>query len=511
MRSILFATHTLPKALAIVALILGSSIVRADEPKKPEPTVYDAAARAVAKGWTEKSRMVGFSIIKTQFTEVPRDGAILVGFDLGLGKFLNIENIYAIRPVYRTAGGEVCYGEHGLFRNKNGSSKHEIKTKVTRTVSIRARHGYAVGAITLRTGLNINGLSVTFNAIKGKGLDPYQSYQSEWVGDRTGGGESSLKSEGAPIVGVFGNEDVEHVMALGIVTMRSLSLPAPAQSQGAARKAADAAPQPDPNVPTGRILDKYYDHEHHFSLTIPDSWTRMSRTELEAIRNFVRLRGMEDLLQYETGFRPNNSPMGTFPYILVQIVPFSTAGLTYQEIQDKLGQGIDEPLKIVEERVPDLARGLKIGQPTLDKSHNRIVVRLSSEVAGVGQAEAISMCHLSKDGVVGIHCYAKADSFEKRLPLFMDINNSFFFDDGYEFVAAKSSPKGNSNAMLYAVLAVLVIGAGGAFAAIIGRGRMRSTPRPTPMDMSDIPMVIPIAQPSTGIQEMPLPSIRPKV
>src|SRR5262249_36112755 len=139
-----FASNRVTKALVAVAVILGSSFARADEPKKTEPVIYDAAARAVAKGWTEKSRMVGFSIIKTQFTEVPRDGAILVGFEVGLGKFLNIENVYAIRAVYRTAGGEVTYGEHGLFRNKNGSSKHEIKTKVTPTLTLPARHSHPV-------------------------------------------------------------------------------------------------------------------------------------------------------------------------------------------------------------------------------------------------------------------------------------------------------------------------------------------------------------------------------
>src|SRR5215471_2150079 len=185
--------QSLAGLVAALVLAVGPRIVFADEPTHKDTAIYEAAARAVAKGWTEKTRMLGFGVVKTAFTEVPRDGAVLVGFDLGVGEFMDIECIYALRGVYRTSDGQVIsFGEHGLFRDKHGPGKKVVKSKVTRTVQLRAKPGYAVGSLRLRSGLLINGLSVTFMRIDGALLDTSRSYASEWVGDRTGGSETSV-------------------------------------------------------------------------------------------------------------------------------------------------------------------------------------------------------------------------------------------------------------------------------------------------------------------------------
>jgi hypothetical protein len=507
-----FCRSGLQSTAAVLVGVMTVSAVQAVEPGKSTTTIYNAAERAVAKGNTEKTRMVGFSIINTEFTEVPRDGAILIGFDLGLGK--DNEAIYAIRPVYRTAAGEITGAEQGLFRTKDGSSKKEIKTKVVRTVSLRARQGYAVGAITLRTGLSIHGMSVKFMAIKGTSLDPRQSYDSEWIGDSATSG-TTLTGKGAPIVGIHGNKGKDAIVALGLITMQPPSDfdrdPAPQpRAEPAAPPKAEAGPAPAAGVPVEHVIDKYFDHENNFSLTIPPGWQRMGKKELDQIRQFVRQRGLDNMVNYTMGFRPNGGTPGTFPYILVQVFAVQTEGLTYQEITDKLSLGIDEPLKIVEEKLPELVSGLTAGKPVLDKSHNRIVIRLSSDVFGVGRAEAISMCHLGKNSVVAIHCYAKEDEFERRLPKFMDINNSFFFDDGYEFVAAKqSSAKGASSTMLFLVLGGVVLGAAGVFAAFIGRARTASArPAQSRKDSRAHPMALPV-HPETGIQSRPPPKSPP--
>src|SRR5260370_7906545 len=165
-----FGKICLKTALAIAVGVMAWSSIHAFEQGNGKGTIYEAAARAVAKGRTQKTRMVGFGIINTEFADVPRDGAILIGFDVGIGK--DNEAIYAIRPVYRSADGEFIGLEQGLFRTKDGSSKKEIKTRVVRTVSLRARQGFAVGAITLRTGLSGHGFSVKYMAVNCTALDP---------------------------------------------------------------------------------------------------------------------------------------------------------------------------------------------------------------------------------------------------------------------------------------------------------------------------------------------------
>jgi hypothetical protein len=518
-------------------LTVGQRTAHADGPADAK-AIYEAAAMATTKGWTEKTKMVGFSIMKTPFTEVPREGAVLVGFDLGLGKFMEDENIYALRAIYRTAdGGEASYGEHGLFKDKHGPGKKVIKSKVKRIERLRAPQGYAVGSVTLRTGLNIDAMLLTYMRINGKALDPRDTHASEWAGNRNGGGEATLSGDGAPIVGVFGNEDAEHVMALGLVSMQRPSRPKPVGAAPPVTKASPAkaappqpraepaqaeeedpvAPPPRPDMQQAeRFIDKYVNHEYHFSLTIPDGWQRMSKRERKMIDTFVKQRGLADVVQYDMGFRPNGGTPGTFPYILVQVFPLKTAGLTYQEIQNKLDLGLEEPMKVVEEKVGDLVQNLSIGRPTLDRSRNRIVIRLQSEVFGVGTAEALSTCHLGSECVVGLHCYAKEEFFEHHMATFTDLNNSFFFDDGYDFVATKETPSAGVNWVPYAVFGGVTAAIAMGFLAFGGRSwlaRPKVRPRTPAAPVPDIPYAMPA---TTGIREAPKaglsvspPSLRP--
>src|SRR5207302_962627 len=81
--------------------------------------------------------------------------------------------------------------------------------------------------ITLRTGLNINGLSLTYMRINGTTLDPRYSYVSDWVGDRTGGGEAFVGSERFPIVGLSGSQDEQHISSLGLHLAITPAAPAP--------------------------------------------------------------------------------------------------------------------------------------------------------------------------------------------------------------------------------------------------------------------------------------------
>ena len=118
-----------------------------------------------------------------------------------------------------------------------------------RTVHIQARPGYAVGGLTVRSGLNINGLCVTFMKIDGNALDPNQSYVSDWVGDRTGGGEASVDGNGAPVIGVVGSQDDEKATALGLIYATA---PAAAFDPPAPARPAAPAPMPPPPRATER-------------------------------------------------------------------------------------------------------------------------------------------------------------------------------------------------------------------------------------------------------------------
>src|SRR5579871_475623 len=155
-------------------LFLAPAAALADE---PAGDIFAAVRGAVADGNVDKSRLLGFSITKKPFSETAREG-ILIGLDCGVGKFGSGETVYAFRPIYRTPTGNNWFKEFGIFADAQEGNK-TVKTKVLRTVQLRAKPGYAVGGVTMRTGLNIDGLSLTYMRIVGTQLDPAQSYVSE--------------------------------------------------------------------------------------------------------------------------------------------------------------------------------------------------------------------------------------------------------------------------------------------------------------------------------------------
>jgi hypothetical protein len=241
-----------------------ASAAAADDPA-PEPDPLLAAIRtAVASGHITNTRVLGFHDSRRPYNEMSQAG-VLVGFDLGVGKFFNIETVYALRAIYRTAHGERYLQDHGLFTSQPGPGNRLIKTRVLRTVRVKARSGFAVGGLTVRSGLNLNGLSVTFMRINGTRLEPQHAYTSEWVGDRTGGGEAYIGSNGEPVVGLMGSQDQDHIMSVGLIfantpIMTAKRRPEPPRDEKPAQPPADPPkvehpvaaanppPQPDPPV-----------------------------------------------------------------------------------------------------------------------------------------------------------------------------------------------------------------------------------------------------------------------
>jgi hypothetical protein len=109
----------------------------------------------------------------------------------------------AIRPIYRTDKQEVLGEQHG--------------TDLNNVVTVKAKDGYAVGGMTLRTGLLIDGLSLTFMRVKDGKLDPTDSYESDWIGNRNGGRETPLKGDGTPVIGIVGKANDKDCVGLGLV------------------------------------------------------------------------------------------------------------------------------------------------------------------------------------------------------------------------------------------------------------------------------------------------------
>src|SRR5207302_7355980 len=81
--------------IGLALFLLAGSLPPAKAAEDPAP-LFTAAREAVARTRLAKSRLLGFHNQRKVFSEVPAEGAILIGFDLGVGKFFDIETVYAL-------------------------------------------------------------------------------------------------------------------------------------------------------------------------------------------------------------------------------------------------------------------------------------------------------------------------------------------------------------------------------------------------------------------------------
>ncbi len=138
-----------------------------------------------------------------RFKDVSPDAGLLIGLEIGVGKFGNEDVIKAVRPIYRVGADEKLGEQRG--------------TQLGRVTTIKAKAGYAVGAITYKFGLNFDGCSLTFMKVVDGKLDPKDSYESEWVGWNGNKQPGKIEGDGKPAVGIVGRANAKDVTGLGLL------------------------------------------------------------------------------------------------------------------------------------------------------------------------------------------------------------------------------------------------------------------------------------------------------
>lgn len=170
-------------------------------------SIYAKALNAVKNREINKMRPNG-SRNEIPWMDVPEPGGIMVGLDVGLSRHGSIQ---ALQGVYATQRAEVRGRPVGM--------------PTPRSINIRAKPGFAIGAIRMSAPWRIDGLSVTFMQISGDRLISDQSYTSEYCGNREDNAEE-MSAGGEPIIGLHGHiDDDGRLSSLGLVT--------PAAAEGA--------------------------------------------------------------------------------------------------------------------------------------------------------------------------------------------------------------------------------------------------------------------------------------
>ena len=106
-----------------------------------------------------------------------------MGFEVGLNKRTDNDVVCALRPIYANEQGEEILGQqHG--------------TDVSRVQRVKAKEGYAVGAVTAKAATVVDGFSVTFMKIDKDRLDPKEAYESDWIGGKNSDSQTRLGGDG---------------------------------------------------------------------------------------------------------------------------------------------------------------------------------------------------------------------------------------------------------------------------------------------------------------------------
>ncbi len=139
----------------------------------------------------------------SEFKDLAPEGGLLVGLELGLGKFFDKDMIRAARPIYRVGDKESMGMQYG--------------TQTTKLVTLKAKEGYAVGGMSVKSGLGFDGMSITFMKVVDGKLDPKDSYESEFVGDDSKKTPTKVIGAGAPILGIAGKTNDKDMTGMGLI------------------------------------------------------------------------------------------------------------------------------------------------------------------------------------------------------------------------------------------------------------------------------------------------------
>jgi hypothetical protein len=164
------------------------------------------AAKIRAAIEQKKTSMTDPSGARRGSSNVPDDGALLVGFEISEFNWHSKKSVKALDPIFLTS--------QGVFRGEM-RGKHSNQ----RTV-VQAPAGYAVGALNTYSTDRIAGFQIIFMKIDpatGK-LDTQSKYESKWFGTKGDGDPKQLAGDGRLVIGVHGATGAD-ADTIGLVQM----------------------------------------------------------------------------------------------------------------------------------------------------------------------------------------------------------------------------------------------------------------------------------------------------
>jgi hypothetical protein len=179
--------------------------------------------------------------------------------------------------------------------------------------------------------------------------------------------------------------------------------------------------------------ETFRDAQRHFTVDLPAGWEPVPAYILAGINeSSVQAGGPQ--ADYFACFHIRGEPLAGHAYVLL-LQPTSVRGATrtFATLERSLTEDLPGTVQRFEGRLADAAARLADGDALLDRAAKRFVMRGHTDMAGVGPITTLSVGMLGAGGTILVNCYAPAAEFDRHLPAFVALAESFRYDPGYEF------------------------------------------------------------------------------
>lgn len=188
---------------------------RANVSPQPTGSIYERVRQVVRENKTEETKRLGMGDLA--YRDVPDDGSIMVGMTVTYAPFFDHQIIKSVQPIYQRPDGSRYSGQ--VCGNPTGTSE-----------CVLARDGYAIGGATIKAGMGIDGMQLTFMEIGAGRLNPGKTYLSQWLGGYGGADATTFINDGRPIIGIAGmrsSRPSSPAFCLGLVTTQAEAIADP--------------------------------------------------------------------------------------------------------------------------------------------------------------------------------------------------------------------------------------------------------------------------------------------
>lgn len=179
--------------------------------------------------------------------------------------------------------------------------------------------------------------------------------------------------------------------------------------------------------------------EHHWSVDTPLGWMPIPDEVLKEMDKLARER-LNKPVTHPGGFQTQLGLDGGAPYVLIQHIPGSYQGASYEQIERAFSAtNMDKGAQDAASKLTDIVSSFEMGKAYLDRARNRVVSTASITGADGTRSNCLSITFLAANGSYQVNCYAAEDRMEAVRPAFDHVIESFQLDPDSQFRAGRST------------------------------------------------------------------------